>query len=191
MSTDPFTTLAYAAGAIVAIGVLLALVAYVVLRATLVRASDRVAGRLQAFVLPADAAPGASRGASRGLREPQAAPSQSRGAEGLARLDRLARLMDEAVRVPGVGGVGLDAALGLIPVAGDAASFVIGAGLVVRALRLGVPREVVAKMIANVCLDLAIGALPVVGDLADVFFRSNARNMRLLREALRGSGLES
>lgn len=163
MSTDLFTTLLVAAAAIVAVGAAIALVAYLVLRALLMRGADRIAGRLQAVA-------------------PPGAPSR---ADELARLDRLARLMDEAVRLPVVGGVGLDAALGLVPVAGDVVSLLVGAALVAHALRLGIPRPVVAKMILNVCLDLAVGALPLAGDLADVFVRSNARNMRLLRQALR------
>jgi hypothetical protein len=36
-------------------------------------------------------------------------------------------------------------------------------------------------MIGNVALDMVIGALPLVGDAADVFWRANARNMRILR----------
>jgi hypothetical protein len=36
-------------------------------------------------------------------------------------------------------------------------------------------------MIGNVALDMVIGALPLVGDAADVFWRANTRNMRILR----------
>jgi hypothetical protein len=43
-------------------------------------------------------------------------------------------------------------------------------------------------MLGNVALDLAIGALPVVGWLGDVFYRSNERNMALLRAHLERRG---
>lgn len=165
MNPDVLTTLAYGAAAILAVAVALALAAFFLARAVLSRASDRLAGHLAGF-----AAARASQGATR--------------AAWLARLDRLAYLMDDAVKLPIVGGVGFDALLGLVPVAGDAASAVVGIGLVSRAVRLGVPRDILAKMIANVCVDLALGAVPVVGDLADILFRANTRNLRLLKEFL-------
>jgi hypothetical protein len=162
---DVWTTFAYAAAAILAVAIAIAVAAFFAARWALTRAADRVAGHLTDF-----AAARASQGATR--------------AAWLARLDSLAHLMDDAIRLPIVGGVGLDALLGLVPVAGDAASAAVGIGLVSRALRLGVPREIVAKMIANVCIDLALGAIPVVGDVADILFRANARNMKLLKEFL-------
>jgi hypothetical protein len=35
-----------------------------------------------------------------------------------------------------------------------------------------------------VLIDLLMGAIPVAGDLADIWFRANSRNVRLLREYL-------
>jgi hypothetical protein len=169
VNPDVFTTLAYGAAAILAVAVALAVAIFFAARWGLTRASNRLAAHLTAF-----AASRASQGTTR--------------AAWLARLDRLAYLMDDAVKVPIIGGVGLDALLGLVPVAGDAASAVVGIGLVSRAVRLGVPREILAKMIANVCIDLALGAVPVVGDLADILFRSNARNIKLLKDFMDRSG---
>jgi hypothetical protein len=39
-------------------------------------------------------------------------------------------------------------------------------------------------MLANVLTDLSLGAIPIVGVLADVWFKANDRNARLLREFL-------
>jgi hypothetical protein len=39
-------------------------------------------------------------------------------------------------------------------------------------------------MVGNVAFDAVIGAVPVLGDVADVFWRANTRNIRLLREHL-------
>jgi hypothetical protein len=99
-------------------------------------------------------------------------------------IERLARIMDSAIRIPGIGRVGLDALLGLVPVAGDAASAAVSLSLIARSLRYGVPRNVVARMLANVLVDLLLGAIPVVGDLADLWFRANERNVALLKEFL-------
>jgi hypothetical protein len=99
-------------------------------------------------------------------------------------VERIARIMDNAVRIPIVGPIGLDAALGLFPVAGDAVSATISIALIARSLKYGVPREIIARMLANVLVDALIGAVPLIGDLADIWFRANARNVQLLRAYL-------
>ena len=99
-------------------------------------------------------------------------------------IERIARIMDEAVRIPIIGRVGLDALLGLFPVAGDATSAAVSVLLIARSIKYGIPREIIARMFANVLLDLLIGAIPVAGDLADIWFRANSRNVALLREYL-------
>ena len=62
------------------------------------------------------------------------------------RLIGVARLMDSAITLPGVrGGVGLDALLGLVPIAGDALSALIGLYSVVQARELGASRWLQAR----------------------------------------------
>jgi Domain of unknown function (DUF4112) len=100
----------------------------------------------------------------------------------IERLDRLAALLDTAYRIPGTHvRFGLDALVGLLPGVGDVASAAFSTYLIYEARRLGVRRSAIARMIGNVALDMVIGALPLVGDAADVFWRANARNMRILR----------
>jgi hypothetical protein len=172
---DPGTFLLLAFGILVVVAAI-AVVAYFVLRAVLTRAADRVADQLARGMLKAG-----TRVRSVRRADPDAPVIDPRE---LARLDRLSRLLDNAIKLPIVGGVGLDALLGLVPVAGDVTSAAIGVGLIARAIRLGAPRAIVARMVANVCVDLALGALPVVGDIGDVFFRANQKNMQLLRDHL-------
>src|SRR5438270_7901726 len=94
------------------------------------------------------------------------------------RLVALARLMDSAVTLPLVrGGVGLDALLGLVPVAGDVVSALIGLYSVALARELGASRWLQARMVGNLVVDAAIGAIPIIGDVADVFFRAHRRNL--------------
>ena len=100
-------------------------------------------------------------------------------------IERIARIMDSAVRIPIIGPVGLDAALGLFPVAGDTVSAAVSVVLIARSLKYGVPQDIIARMLANVLLDLLLGSLPIAGDLADMWFRANERNVRLLRDFLR------
>jgi hypothetical protein len=96
-------------------------------------------------------------------------------------LRRFAHLMDDAIRIPGTKrGVGLDAALGLIPGVGDVISGAMSAWIIAGALRHRVPLPKIMRMIWNVLVDVVFGAVPVAGDLFDVFFEENVKNMQIL-----------
>ncbi len=108
-----------------------------------------------------------------------------RAAETRARLDALARLLDSAVRVPGTNiRFGADALLNLIPGVGTLTSKGMSAYLIWEAHRLGVPMSTLLRMAGNVGVDFVISAILVLGWVGDVFFRSNLRNMALLRRHL-------
>ncbi|WP_372917144.1 DUF4112 domain-containing protein [Sandarakinorhabdus sp.] len=106
-------------------------------------------------------------------------------ASALVRIERLERLLEGAIRIPGLSRrIGLDAIIGLVPGVGDAASAVMGLYVVWEARNLGLPRFTLLRMIGNVGVDAVIGSVPVAGDLFDFFFRSNTRNLKLLRRHL-------
>ena len=108
-----------------------------------------------------------------------------RAAETRAHLDTLARFLDSAVRVPGTNiRFGADALLNLIPGVGTLTSKGLSAYLIWGARRLGVPMPTLLRMAGNVGVDFVISVVPVVGWVGDVFFRSNLRNMALLRRHL-------
>ncbi len=101
------------------------------------------------------------------------------------RIEALERLLEQAVTVPGINRkVGLDAILGLVPVAGDLVSAAMGLYLVWEARNLGMSKWQMARMTANVGFDTLVGSVPVAGDLFDFLFRSNTRNLRILRRHL-------
>jgi hypothetical protein len=128
------------------------------------------------------------------LTTAEAAPSDRHERKRLARerLIRLSRVMDAAFEVPLLRTrVGLDAVLGLVPVAGDLLSACIGLFLVAQARELGASRWLQARMIANLLADAAIGAVPLAGDLADVYFRAHLRNLKLLQRELGEPYLEA
>lgn len=109
--------------------------------------------------------------------------------ESVARLEALAKLMDGAFVIPGTNiRMGLDALIGLVPVAGDMIAGLISAYLIWEARRLGASRWLIARMSANALLDTALGSVPVVGDAFDVMFRANMKNMALLRKHLEKKG---
>ena len=96
-------------------------------------------------------------------------------------LRRFARLMDEAVTIPGTNRkVGLDAAIGLIPGFGDIAGALLSTWVIVGAIRHRVPFLVVMRMLLNIIIDLVIGAIPLVGDVFDFFWEENVKNVDLL-----------
>ncbi len=101
------------------------------------------------------------------------------------RLITLTRLMDSAVDVPLLRTkVGLDALLGVVPVAGDLLSAAIGVYLVAQARELGASRWLQGKMIGNLVVDAAFGAVPLAGDVFDIYFRAHRRNLKLLQQHL-------
>jgi len=101
------------------------------------------------------------------------------------RIEALEQLLEGAVVVPGLGmRVGLDAVLGLVPVAGDVVAAGLGIYLVWEARNLGLPRWKLWPMAANVGLDTLLGAVPLAGDLFDFLYRSNTRNLRIVRRHL-------
>jgi hypothetical protein len=103
----------------------------------------------------------------------------------IARIDALATLLDTALVIPGTGvRFGLDALIGFFPVVGDAITTALSLFIVHEAYQLGVPGQVIARMLGNVALDGVLGAVPLVGDAFDVLWRANRRNVRLLMEWL-------
>jgi hypothetical protein len=106
-------------------------------------------------------------------------------ADPLARARALTRRLDSAASVPGTKiRFGLDPILGLVPGLGDVAGAALSGYLVLLAQRLGVPRAVVLRMLANVATDTVAGTVPLLGDVFDVAFKSSTRNLALLERAI-------
>lgn len=102
--------------------------------------------------------------------------------ERLARLERLAWIMDSAIAIPGTRiRLGADAAIGLVPGVGDVLAQALAAYLIYEAHQLGVPKHKLLRMGGNVVADMVFGAIPLFGDVFDVFWRANRRNMKILR----------
>jgi hypothetical protein len=117
-------------------------------------------------------------------------PPQDAVEQSVARLEMLARVMDSAFVIPGTNvRMGLDGIIGLIPVAGDVISGLMSTYLIWEARKLGVPKRVLWRMMANTALDTTLGSVPVLGDAFDVLFRANLKNMALLRRHMEKKGL--
>ena len=101
--------------------------------------------------------------------------SKSAAAE-LDRLEWLARNMDAAFRLPIIG-----TRIGWV---GDVATLGPGLYILYRAHKLGASRATLSRMAANMGVDFVVGSIPLLGDLFDMGFKSNLRNVQLLRQHL-------
>ena len=95
------------------------------------------------------------------------------------RVRALARLMDAQFEVAGVK-FGLDSIVGLIPVAGDIATALVGLYPILIAKKHNLSRVTRTRMAANFVIDLAVGAIPLAGDVFDVAYKANLKNLALL-----------
>ncbi|WP_336000139.1 DUF4112 domain-containing protein [Halorientalis halophila] len=111
----------------------------------------------------------------------------SREAAAIRRASRVARLLDEAVRVPGTDfRIGLDPIIGVLPVAGDSVAAALSLYPVLEAYRLDASRGTLAKMLALVGIDAFIGSIPALGPVFDAFWKANEWNVRALERHVRG-----
>lgn len=98
-------------------------------------------------------------------------------------LETLGQLMDSQFRVPLLGWrFGLDSIVGLVPFVGDSATSLVSLYILGSAVRYRVPKITMLRMAFNIALDYSIGSLPLVGDLFDAWWKSNTRNIELIRE---------
>ena len=103
----------------------------------------------------------------------------------LRRVQLVATVLDDAVRIPGTSfRVGIDPLVGLVPGLGDLLGGVASLYIILEAGRAGAPASVLLRMAANVGIDTVVGSIPVLGDLFDFGWKSNTRNARLLERHL-------
>ena len=111
--------------------------------------------------------------------------SESELQQRLRALERLAFLMDDFIRIPGTKWrLGWDSVLGILPGAGDFASVLSHVYLIWQAHQMGCRKFILARMLLNAIVDLIGGTPPILGDIFDVFWRSNRKNVDLIRDEI-------
>jgi len=117
------------------------------------------------------------------LPRPQtAAPATFDADERLRWVEQVARLMDSQFRLPGTRfRFGLDPLLGLLPVVGDLSTTVVSVALLMTMFRHGASGAVVVRMALNIFIDTVVGGIPILGNVFDFAYKSNERNVALLR----------
>jgi hypothetical protein len=116
----------------------------------------------------------------------QTAPQAPLDAD-LARARQLAHWLDAKFSFLGFR-FGLEGVAGFVPVVGDAAATAAGLYPIYLAQRHKLGSAVQAHMAINLGLGWALGFVPVLGGLADVWFKPNMRNLRLLEQAAGHAG---
>jgi hypothetical protein len=114
------------------------------------------------------------------IRVPGAADLQT----DLQRARWLANWLDAKFSFMGIR-FGFEGIIGLVPVVGDTLGLVAGLYPIYVANRHHLGKSVQVRMGANLALEWAVGMVPWVGDAADVWFKANLRNLKLLEEAAR------
>jgi hypothetical protein len=101
------------------------------------------------------------------------------------RIDSMEKLLERMFVVPGINKpVGLDVILDIIPGVGTISAAALGSYIAWEARNLGMPKWQVAKMAGNIGVDMLLGLIPWVGAIPDFFFRSNSRNVRIIKRHL-------
>jgi len=112
----------------------------------------------------------------------------SLGREPLAvrqRVEALEHLLESAFTIPGTSRkVGLDVVLNLVPGIGGMAGAALGSYMIWEARNLGMSQWQMTRMGGNVGTDFLLGLVPWIGAIPDYFFKSNTRNLRIIKRHL-------
>lgn len=101
------------------------------------------------------------------------------------RIEAMEHLLEGLFVIPGINRrVGLDVILDAIPIGGDVIAAAMGAWMMWEARNLGMPRSAYARMAGNIGFDALLGAIPWIGAIPDFFFRSNTRNLTIIKRHL-------
>lgn len=101
------------------------------------------------------------------------------------RVEALEVIMERLIDIPGTNRkVGLDVIMDFVPVIGPTVAAVIGGYLAFEARNLGMSKWHMARMATNIGVDWLLGLIPFVGAVPDYFFRSNSRNLRIIKRHL-------
>ena len=101
------------------------------------------------------------------------------------RIEAMETLLERLVTIPGTKRqLGLDVILDVVPGIGSIAAGALGAWMIWEARNLGMSKWQMTRMAGNVGIDTLLGAIPWVGAIPDFFFRSNSRNLRIIKRHL-------
>lgn len=98
------------------------------------------------------------------------------------RIEAMEKLLERLFVIPGINKpVGLDVILDIIPGVGTISAAALGSYIAWEARNLGMSKWQITRMAGNIGFDMLLGAIPWVGAIPDLFFRSNSRNLRIIK----------
>ena len=103
----------------------------------------------------------------------------------------IAKWLDELIPIPGTNfRIGLEPIMALFPGVGEFLASSVSLVTIVEAVRTGVSPSVVGRMGVNMIVNALIGLIPGAGAPLSAFFKSNSRNLMLLRRWQEGEKQE-
>jgi len=128
----------------------------------------------------------ATRMASSGFGRMMSAVPLGRDAASVRRrVEAMEQLLERTFVIPGTKQhIGLDVILDLLPVGGTTVAAILGGYMVWEARNIGLGRGAMLQMAGNVAFDWLLGLIPGIGIIPDFFFRSNSRNLRIIKRHL-------
>lgn len=101
------------------------------------------------------------------------------------RVEAMEKLLERSFTIPGTNQqFGMDVILEIIPVVGTLAGTAMGSYMMWEARNLGMSKLQMSRLAGNVGVDFLLGMIPFVGIIPDFFFRSNSRNLRIIKRHL-------
>lgn len=101
------------------------------------------------------------------------------------KLAKFANIMDSLVRIPFTKqGMGADAALSTIPLAGDLAGLALTSYAFILGRQLGVPAHKMTPAVRLALIDMVVGIIPGIGTLLDIFLRPSRKTLDIVHNHL-------
>ncbi|MEC5209469.1 hypothetical protein RCH20_000518 [Psychrobacter sp. PL15] len=99
------------------------------------------------------------------------------------KLAKFANAMDSVVRIPFTKqGLGADAALSTIPLAGDLAGLALTSYAFILGRQLGVPASKMTPAVRLALIDMVVGVIPGIGTLLDIFIRPSRKTLSIVHQ---------
>ncbi|MEO6112929.1 MAG: DUF4112 domain-containing protein [Sphingomicrobium sp.] len=101
------------------------------------------------------------------------------------RIEAMEHLLERLFVIPGINQpIGLDVLLDIIPGVGTVSAAALGSYIVWEARNLKMSKWQMTRMAGNIGVDMLLGLVPWIGAIPDYFFRSNTRNVRIIKRHL-------
>ncbi len=99
------------------------------------------------------------------------------------KLAKFANTMDSMVRIPFTKqGIGADAALSTVPIAGDVAGLILTGYAFILGRQLGVPIHKMMPAVKLALIDMVVGVIPALGTVLDIFIRPSRRTLNIVHQ---------